>query len=460
MSSPASILIVEDTGSIAIVFQKWLKSIGLASEIVGTGQEGIDQIDTGNYKVVLLDLDLPDMNGLEILSRYETIDVDVTFVVITASGSIKVAVDAMRMGAYDFIIKPAAEERLLTTVRNALERESLQTAVKAIKKTTAKKGKFGFVGSSLVMNAVYRSIEAIAQSTASVFITGESGTGKEVCAQAIHDASQRAGCPFVPLNCAAIPKDLIESEIFGHVSGAFTGATSDRKGAAATANGGTLFLDEICEMDLNLQAKLLRFLQTGMIQKVGSDKSVKVDVRIVCATNRDPVVEVEEGNFREDLFYRLHVVPLHLPPLREREADVVEIAESFLKQISEEEGKSFSGFDEGAQTALLNHPWPGNVRELQNVVRNAVVLNDAEIVSADMLSIGNVPAGFKKSAAGSLSADPKGTMISVDLDQPFDQIEREIIETAIRHCGNSIPKASKMLDISPSTIYRKKEGWE
>ena len=409
---------------------------------------------------MLLDLDLPDMNGLEILSRYETIDADVTFVVITASGSIKVAVDAMRMGAYDFIIKPAAEERLLTTVRNALERESLQTAVKAIKKTTAKKGKFGFVGSSLVMNAVYRSIEAIAQSTASVFITGESGTGKEVCAQAIHDASQRAGYPFVPLNCAAIPKDLIESEIFGHVSGAFTGATSDRKGAAATASGGTLFLDEICEMDLNLQAKLLRFLQTGMIQKVGSDKSVKVDVRIVCATNRDPVVEVEEGNFREDLFYRLHVVPLHLPPLREREADVVEIASSFLKQISEEEGKSFSSFDEEAQTALLNHPWPGNVRELQNVVRNAVVLNDAEIVSADMLSIGNAPAGFRKSVAGSLSADPKGTMISVDLDQPFDQIEREIIETAIRHCGNSIPKASKMLDISPSTIYRKKEGWE
>jgi len=330
----------------------------------------------------------------------------------------------MRMGAYDFLIKPAAEERLVTTVRNALEREVIQSTVKEIKKRSSKKSKHGFTGSSLPMIAVYRMIDSIAQSKASVFITGESGTGKEVCAQSIHDASPRKSSAFVPLNCAAIPKDLIESEIFGHKAGAFTGATSDRTGAAITADGGTLFLDEICEMDLNLQSKLLRFLQTGIVQKVGSDKQTRVDVRILCATNRDPMVEVAEGRFREDLYYRLHVLPLQLPALREREGDAVEIAKVFLSEMTEEEGKSFIGFTEEAENALLSYSWPGNIRELQNTIRKVVILNDAEYVTAD--------------------AD----------------IERQIIEAAIQNCNNSIPKASEMLKLSPSTIYRKKEGWE
>ncbi len=461
MSKSASVLVVEDTSSIALVFQKWLKKSGFESEAVETGQEAIKKINSGLFKVVLLDLELPDMSGLNILEQFQGGDHGITFVVVTASGSLKIAVDAMRMGAYYFMIKPAAKERLVNTVHNALERETLQTVVKEIKKTSARKSKHGFIGSSLPMIAIYRTIEAIAQSNASVFITGESGTGKEVCAQAIHDASPRKANGIVPLNCAAIPNDLIESEIFGHVSGAFTGATSNRTGAAFTADGGTLFLDEICDMDLNLQAKLLRFLQTGMVQKVGSDKQVKVDVRIVCATNRDPVIEVEEGRFREDLFYRLYVVPVHLPPIRERDNDILEIAYSFLKQISEEEGKSFNKINADAETALLDHPWYGNVRELQNVIRNAIVLNDGEIIQAKMLSIANTSSStIARRIPISGSAVTSNTQITIDLDQSFDDIERNVIEAAIRHCRNSIPKASQMLDVSPSTIYRKKEGWK
>jgi DNA-binding NtrC family response regulator len=310
------------------------------------------------------------------------------------------------------------------------------------------------------MIAVYRMIDSIAQSKASVFITGESGTGKEVCAQSIHDASPRKSSAFVPLNVAAIPKDLIESEIFGHKAGAFTGATSDRTGAAITADGGTLFLDEICEMDLNLQSKLLRFLQTGIVQKVGSDKQTRVDVRILCATNRDPMVEVAEGRFREDLYYRLHVLPLQLPALREREGDAVEIAKVFLSEMSEEEGKSFVGFTEEAENALLTYSWPGNIRELQNTIRKVVILNDAEYVTHDMLGIDT--SSLPRNLGNNANADfgENGIPLSVNLNQDFAEIERHVIEAAIQHCNNSIPKASEMLKLSPSTIYRKKEGWE
>lgn len=456
----SNILIIEDTASIALVFQKWLKKAGINSLIAPTGEEGMEALRTGKYKAVLLDLDLPDMKGQDVVAKAKEENLDVTFVIVTASGSINVAVDAMRMGAYDFLIKPAAEERLVTTARNALEREVIQSTVKEIKKGSSKKSKHGFTGSSLPMIAVYRMIDSIAQSKASVFVTGESGTGKEVCAQSIHDASPRKNSAFVPLNCAAIPKDLIESEIFGHTSGAFTGATSDRTGAAITADGGTLFLDEICEMDLNLQSKLLRFLQTGIVQKVGSDKQTRVDVRILCATNRDPMIEVAEGRFREDLYYRLHVLPLHLPALRDREGDVVEIANEFLKEMSEEEGKPFIGFTPEAENALLNYNWPGNIRELQNTIRKVVILNNSEHVTEDMLGIKATTLRQSVIANNGSDFGEDGVPLSVNLNQNFADIERQIIEASIMHCNNSIPKASEMLQLSPSTIYRKKEGWE
>lgn len=468
MTTQASdVLIVEDTGSVAKVMQNWLLKAGITAQIAESGEEALTHIERGSIRTILLDLQLPDMNGLELLDIVQQRELEISVVVVTSSGSITTAVDAMRRGAYDFIVKPASQERLITTTKNALEREVLQKAVREIRSTMKTGDHHGFIGSSLPMIAVYKIIEAVARSKASVFVTGESGTGKEVCAQAIHAASPRNKAPFIALNCAAIPKDLIESEIFGHIKGSFTGATSDRVGAAVSANGGTLFLDEICEMDLDLQSKLLRFLQTGAVQKVGSDKLEKIDVRIVCATNRNPIIEVEEGRFREDLYYRLHVVPIELPPLRVRESDVIEIGLDLLSNFSKEEEKDFKKFAPNAEDALLSHNWPGNVRELQNVIRNAIILNDGEEIDASMLNFTTrIPksngdaTSLKTSSYGMPDKTSTGGLsFAVDLEKSFADIEREIIEAAINACDGSIPKASEMLQLSPSTIYRKKESW-
>lgn len=459
-----SVLIVEDMASIATVYKSWLNKVGIAALCVEDGASAMSELRKGSYRVVLLDLQLPDVNGLEIIETIRDASIPVSVIVVTSSGSLNIVVDVMRAGAYDFIVKPAAEERLVTTVKNALEHKILETAVAEIKESSGKTQQFGFVGSSLPMIAIYKTIKAVARSNASVFITGESGTGKEICAEALHKSGPRRNESFVALNCAAIPETLIESELFGHVKGAFTGATSDREGAAATANGGTLFLDELCEMDLALQSKLLRFLQTGQIQKVGSDRAKKVDVRVICATNREPLREVEEGRLREDLYYRLHVVGIHMPPLRERDGDIVEIAEKLLKSASKEEGKSFKTLSQSAIDALLSHTWPGNVRELQNVIRNAVILNDDQELTAGMLSISSSvpqarPASDASSDARHAAKMPQAGSVEISLDQPFAAIERMLIEAAIAECNGSIPRAAELLKLSPSTIYRKKEGW-
>jgi len=469
------VLIVEDALPLATVYGHHLARAGIDTLHVETGREALARIRKGGVSVVLLDLQLPDMNGMDVLATIREEQLPVTVVVVTSSGSIKTAVDAMQAGAYDFIVKPVAEERLVTTTRNALERETLTEVVADVRKPSRAGTASGFVGSSLPMTAVYKMIESVARSNASVFITGESGTGKEVCAEAIHKSSPRAKRPFVPLNCAAIPKDLIESEIFGHVKGAFTGATSDRDGAAARADGGTLFLDEICELELNLQAKLLRFLQSGTVQKVGSDSLKKVDVRIVCATNRDPLEEVEAGRFREDLYYRLHVLPINLPPLRARGADILELARHFLTQFAKEEGKVFEGFSVEAEETLMAHTWPGNVREMQNTIRNLVVLNEGPVVEADMLTTlqgrtpvprrdpGAVPRQVPVASADRPLVTGGGTeawpQITLSLGQPFEKLEKQIIEATIEACGGSLPKTARILQVSPSTLYRKKEIW-
>jgi len=460
-SDNQKILIVEDTLSIALIYEDWLTKEGFDVFHAKTGGDALKQLRSENYRVVLLDLQLPDISGIEIMAIIRDEAIPVTAVVVTSTGSIKTAVDVMRAGAYDYVVKPAAQERLIITVRNALEREVLQATVKEITEPYKKPHLQGFIGSSLPMVAVYRMIEAVGRSTASVFITGESGTGKEVCAKAIHRSSNRSKGPFVALNCAAIPKNLIESEVFGHLKGSFTGATSDRQGAALAASGGTLFLDEICELDQSLQSKLLRFLQTGTIQKVGSDKIEKVDVRILCATNRDPLCEVEEGRFREDLFYRLHVVPIHLPPLRDRDDDVIEIANSLLTSISGEESKNFTSFSAMAINTMLNHSWPGNVRELQNVVRNAVILGQGDCIEASMLAISDVPLNTQSlRVRKSLNLGASAPTINLELGKPYDELERDIVEATIAYCDGSIPKAAESLQVSPSTIYRKRETWD
>lgn len=309
------------------------------------------------------------------------------------------------------------------------------------------------------MQGVYKTVESAAKSKASVFITGESGTGKEVCAEAVHRESERSNKPFIALNCGAIPRDLVESEIFGHVKGAFTGAVSDRVGSAGQANGGTLFLDEICEMELALQPKLLRFLQTGTFQRVGSDKTEQVDARIICATNRDPWQEVAEGNFREDLYYRLHVLPIELPPLRARDADAVEIARHFLEIYANEEGKNFSAFSPEVEASIQSYPWPGNVRQLQNVVRNIVVLNDGDIVTPEMLPA-PLDTAIDDLREHRVSAAPAGPSVASDDIRPLEDLEREAIQNAIRICDGNIPEAALRLGISAATIYRKRTAWK
>jgi len=378
MTERHAILMIEDTPALARTYQGFLRDESYDLQHVESGEEGLEVIARNAPNALLLDLRLPGMDGMEVLRKLRSKGAEFPIIVITAHGSLTTAVEAMRDGASDFLVKPFTAERLKVTLRNLLEKQDLKQTVKSYE-AALNRGSFqDFIGSSIVMQGVYRLIEGAAGSRATVFITGESGTGKEVAARAIHSLSPRCDRPFVALNCAAIPRDLMESEIFGHVKGAFTGASAQRDGAADRADGGTLFLDELCEMAPDLQTKLLRFVQTGTFRKVGGDEERQVDVRFVCATNRDPLIEVQEGRFREDLYYRLHVVPIHLPPLRERGEDILEIAEGLLTRFAEEEGKRFSGFQEDARQVLLSYLWPGNVRELENVIRNAVVLNDAD----------------------------------------------------------------------------------
>lgn len=441
---------VEDTASVAALYRSYLTPLGIDINIVGTGRDAIESLEFRTPDLILLDLRLPDMTGMDVLQAVKQQNPDVPVIFMTAHGSIDTAVEAMRLGAQDFLIKPCEADRLRVTVNNAIRK-----ATKLRTEAGTNQGYQGFIGSSHTMQAVYRTIDSAATSKASIFITGESGTGKEVCAEALHATSNRGDKPFIAINCAAIPKDLIESELFGHVKGAFTGAATDREGAAELADGGTLFLDELCEMDLDLQTKLLRFIQTGTFQKVGSSKMKSVDVRFVCATNRDPWKEVQEGRFREDLYYRLYVIPLHLPPLRERGEDVIEIAYSLLGFMSKEEGKDFIRLSPEVVDRFARYEWPGNVRQLQNVLRNVVVLNNGREIRLDML-----PPPLNQPCEGvSRSVDEEKETLSVHDIFPLWLTEKNAIKLAIKACEGNIPKAAGYLDVSPSTLYRKLQGW-
>ncbi len=342
--SKPRVLLVEDTRSLAVVYEQYLAQDGYEVLRADCGQQALAQLLSSPPPVVLLDLELPDMSGMDILQQITEQQLPCSVVVITAHGSVDVAVEAMRLGAFDFLTKPFDGKRLCATARNALKHQQLSSLVAQYRENFERSSFAGFIGASMPMQAVYRIIESAAPSKATVFITGESGTGKEVCAEAIHQCNPRREQPFIALNCAAIPHDLMESEIFGHVKGSFTGAQGDRKGAASLADGGTLFLDEICEMDLDLQSKLLRFIQTGTLQRVGSGKLETVDVRFVCATNRDPLLEVKAGRFREDLYYRLHVIPLSLPPLRERGEDILLLARDPAAELCQGREQALQGF--------------------------------------------------------------------------------------------------------------------
>ena len=475
MSKPR-ILIVEDSTAIAVTFKRFLAELDADCEIAETGKAALSLLASNDFDCIVLDVNLPDMSGLDIMQHLKDEGIATQVVVVTGNASMSLAVNVMRMGAFDFVVKPLNSERLCTTVKNALERHEMARTITTIKRTLDEGQVGSFIGKSLPMQAVYRILKSAAPSNATVFITGESGTGKEVCADALHKLSRRADGPFITINAAAIPHDLLESEIFGHVKGAFSGATSDRQGAALSANGGTLFIDEICEMDINLQAKLLRFLQSRQVQRLGEDKVHTSDVRVVCATNRNPMEEVKAGRFREDLFYRLHVIPVELPPLRERNSDILEIASHFLQQFASEDGKAFTRFTEDAGVILSSHPWPGNVRQLQNVVRSVVVLNDGEEVTPEMLPLDML--GSMKPLAGDSNAAVKPRLTeplhdilararlepvpekAVQGIRPLEDVIREAIEHAVEAFEGSIPRAAAALDVSPSTLYRRIESWK
>jgi two-component system, repressor protein LuxO len=464
MTAKARLLLVEDSPAILRLYHEVLKRLDVELCDAESGARALAELGETIPDAVLLDLELPDMHGVEILRAIRRRGLPSAVIVVTAHGSVNTAVEAMREGAYDFIVKPFAPDRLLVTVRNALDRRRLERLAAA--SNVAEHGRFaGLIGASLPMRAVYNVIENTARSRATVFITGESGTGKELCAQAIHQLSPRREGPFVAVNCGAIPKELMESEMFGHVKGAFTGASGTREGAIARARGGTLLLDEICEMDAALQVKLLRVLQSGEFTKVGGSEVERADVRYVCATNRDPWEEVRAGRLREDLYYRLHVVPCAMPPLRERNGDLVLLARHFLALYVAEEGKAFSDFAPDAVAALQAHDWPGNIRELQNVLRNVVLFHDGTLVTASMLARldgapprpGNGAAAAARAPAHLRLAGEAGRAAEV---RPLWQIEKEAIEQALAVCGGNVPRAAALLEVNPSTIYRRKAEWD
>jgi two-component system, repressor protein LuxO len=455
------LLLIEDTPSLQMIYRTVLTTAGHKVEVAGTALAGLNIFSRVRPQVVLLDLVLPDRDGLEVMQEMLRQRPETSVIVITANGSINKAVEAMRAGAHEFLVKPFDEQRFLTAVDNAIKAGSAPRPPRAAKKDAGQLVSTGaFLGASEPMVQVYSKIRSVARSMATVFITGESGTGKELCAQAIHDSSTRAAAPFIALNCGAIPQDLLESEVFGHLKGSFTGAISDKQGAAAAADGGTLFLDEVCEMDPALQTKLLRFLQTSSVQPVGATRPRKVDVRIVCATNRDPLDAVRLGLFREDLYYRLFVVPIHMPPLRDRGDDVIEIASAALARFAREEGRHFDGLDDDVKALFRRLPWPGNVRQVLNVIRNVVVLNDGGIVTPDMLP-GELVQDIETAPHPRSAPRPQPDTPSVDalVGKTLADIEKIVIEaTLARHAG-SVPKAARMLDVSPSTLYRKLESW-
>jgi two-component system repressor protein LuxO len=457
------ILVVEDSPSMAEMYKEYLQGDSYQVDVVSTGQDALIKLKESLPSAILLDVNLPDMSGMDILKVIHEQQLPVVSLVITGHGSVDLAVESMNLGAYDFIEKPFTAKRIKHTLSNALEHQALTEALDTLQDEYGRNGFEDFIGSSLPMQGVYRIIESAAPSNATVFVTGESGTGKEVCATSIHKRSQRSKQEFIALNCGAIPHDLMESEIFGHTKGAFTGAISAREGAASRADGGTLFLDELCEMELDLQTKLLRFIQTGTFQKVGSNVVETVDVRFICATNKDPLEEVKKGNFREDLYYRLHVIPIHLPPLRERGQDIALIMNKLLKEYAGEENKAFSNFSGEVEMIMQSYDWPGNVRQLQNVIRNVVVLNNGDSVNQDMLPppLNELPISMPLHRAtnpqpASVQAVSFGSSNDI---KPLWQTEKEAIEAAISYCDDNVPKAAALLEVSASTIYRKRERW-
>ena len=471
-----TVLVVDDDPTQRRLIQAVLEREGFAVAQAEGGEDAISRLQAGGVAdVVILDLSMPGMSGMDTLKEMRLRGFLQPVIVLTATGGVEVVVKAMQAGAQDFFIKPASPERIIVSIRNALQMGDLSAEVRRLKKVTG--GRFSFadlVGDSPAMMQVKRMGERAAKSTIPVLILGESGVGKEVIARAMHGASERASKPFVAVNCGALPENLVESILFGHEKGAFTGAHDKHLGKFQEAHGGTLFLDEVGELPLDMQVKLLRALQEGEIDPVGSKRPIKVDVRIVSATNRDLANAVKEGRFREDLYYRLNVFPVEAPALRERREDVPALVEAFVRRFNVEEGKRVVGATPETLGLLQSHEWPGNVRQLENAVYRAIVLADGPYLTphdfpavsglaappplpamgADPIAAAGLPSAAQLMAEAPASApvrilDERGHL------RTLEEIERDLIQLAIEIYAGHMTEVARRLGIGRSTLYRK-----
>ncbi|HEX7486246.1 MAG TPA: sigma-54 dependent transcriptional regulator [Vicinamibacterales bacterium] len=439
------VLIVEDDPATRMGLTELVRTWGFLADSAEDGVEALQKVTSFRPAIVVTDLVMPRMDGHALLKALREHDVDISVVLLTAQGSVESAVEAIKDGAYDYLTKPVDTQRLQILLQKVVERQETMREVKALRRQLRDQGAFGrMIGSSSGMRKVYRIIEQAAPTSASVLISGDSGTGKELVAQTIHQLSQRAAAPFVAINCAAIPETLLESEIFGHEKGAFTGASERRQGCFELADHGTLFLDEIAEMTPATQVKLLRVLQERTFRRLGGRQEQRVDVRVLAATNQDPAEAVRNGKLREDLYYRLNVFTMLLPPLRDRKEDLPLLIQSFLAEFNARNGKSIAAVNHDAMRILESYNWPGNVRELRNVIERATILADGQFIEPKHLPNVLVQVGETRQPALSLSP---GTTV--------EEAEKRLIQMTLEHTRDNKTRAAEILGISLKTLHNK-----
>lgn len=448
------ILVVDDEKSMRDFLEILLQKEGYQVVTAARGKRALEVLQDGPVDLVITDIRMPSMDGIDVLEEVKAHCPQVPVLMITAYAEAETAVEAMKKGAYDYIIKPFKVDELKLIIRNALEKKHLEEENTLLKREILERGEFlQIVWSSEKMQPVFEIIRKVADSRSTVLITGESGTGKELVARAIHAYSSRKDKPFVTVNCSAMPETLLESELFGHVKGAFTGAEHHKKGLLELADGGTFFLDEIGTTPLSIQVKLLRVLQEREFKQVGGVQDIKVDVRVIAATNQDLDQAVASGQFREDLFYRLDVITVEIPPLRERREDISLLADHFLTKYCLEAGKIVKRFDPEAVKFLKSYPWPGNVRELENVVERAVALE-----SGDMILPTSLPDKLRQTEPGPSGGMPKLTTDGLDLEKTLDTLEKEILIKALEKSDGVKSRAAELLHLSFRSLrYRLKK---
>ncbi len=443
-AASARILVVEDEDVIRELLEQTLREEGFRVEVVATGEGALKRLDASLFDVVLLDLNLPGMHGLNVLSAAPATQTDAQFIVMTAFGSVDSAVEAMKLGAFDYINKPFRIEELLLTLRRAIEETALRREVAQLRRQVGSGVRQRILGKTPPIERVFDLIERVAPTRANVLVVGETGTGKELVARAIHDVSDRARRPFIPVNCSALPESLLESELFGHVKGAFTGAIQSRRGLFEAAQGGTLFLDEISTVSPAIQVKLLRVLQERRITPVGGSESIPVDFRLVAATNEELEARVADGSFREDLYYRLNVFPIRVPPLRERREDIPILANAFRLRFAEENGLPAPEILPDTLSRMMAYSWPGNVRELENAIERALILHS-----------GARSLPFEPSATGAVREERTLLNRSSHEGWSLDRLEQEYILEVLDAHGWHQGKAAEILGINRRTLYRK-----